>query len=150
MVQEYFVTKIDILNFKVLLRAKRDRLSWDEIKNFLLPQGNLFHQAKTSYGEEEDIRGLISSLETTPFYHSLIEVLLEYERTQSILPLEKALDEFLLRAGWEISLKHPFGIGPLMGFLSLKESEMRNVKAIAIAKEAQLDHDEIRSLMVSV
>jgi len=149
LIQEYFVTKIDILNFKVLLRAKRDRLSWDEIENFLLPQGNLFHQAKTNYGEEEDIRGLISSLETTPFYHSVIEVLPEYERTQSILPLEKVLDEFLLRTGWEISLKHPFGIGPLIGFLSLKEAEMRNVKAVAIAKETQLDHDEIRSLMVT-
>jgi len=149
LIQEYFVTKIDILNFKVLLRAKRDRLSWDEIENFLFPQGNLFHQAKTNYGEEEDIRGLISSLETTPFYHSVIEVLPEYERTQSILPLEKVLDEFLLRTGWEISLKHPFGIGPLIGFLSLKEAEMRNVKAVAIAKETQLDHDEIRSLMVT-
>jgi len=150
LMQEYFVTKIDLLNLKAVLRAKRDRLSWDEIENFLLPQGNLFHQAKTSYGEEEDIRGLISSLETTPFYHSLMETLPEYEQTHSLLLLEKALDEFLLRTGWKISLKHPFGIGPLMGFLSLKEAEMRNVKAVAIAKEAQLDHDEIRSLMVSV
>jgi V/A-type H+-transporting ATPase subunit C len=52
--------------------------------------------------------------------------------------------------GWEISLKHPYGLGPLMGFLSLKEAEMRNVKAVAIAKEATMEHDEIRSLMVSV
>jgi V/A-type H+-transporting ATPase subunit C len=150
LIQEYFATKIDLLNLKVLLRAKRDRLGWDEIENFLLPQGNIFHQAKTSYGEEEDIRGLITSLESTPFYHPLMEVLQEYERTQSILPLEKALDEFLLQMGWEISLKHPYGIGPLVGFLSLKEAEMRNVRAIAVAKEAQLDHDKIRSLMVSV
>jgi vacuolar-type H+-ATPase subunit C/Vma6 len=52
--------------------------------------------------------------------------------------------------GWDISVKNPFGAGPLMGFLSLKDAEMRNVRAIAIAKEAQLDHDTIRSLMVSV
>jgi V/A-type H+-transporting ATPase subunit C len=52
--------------------------------------------------------------------------------------------------GWEISLKHPFGIGPLMGFLSLKEAELRNVRAIAIAKEANVEHEEIRSLTVSI
>ena len=150
LLHDYFATRIDLINLKVLLRAKRDRLGWEDIETFLLPQGNLFHQAKTSYGEEEDIRGLITSLESTPFYQSLMEALPKYEQTHSILPLEKALDEFLLRMGWEISLKHPYGLGPLMGFLSLKEAEMRNVKAVAIAKEANMDHDEIRSLMMSV
>ena len=150
LIHDYYATKIDMLNLKLLLRAKRDRLSWDEIETFLLPQGSLFHQAKTSYGEEEDIRGLITSLETMPFYPLLMEVFPEYEKSQSLQPLENALDEFLLGMGWEISLKHPFGIGPLMGFLSLKEAEMRNVRALAIAKEAGMDHDEMRSLMVSI
>ena len=150
LIQDYFATKINLLNLKVLLRAKRDRLGWDEIENFLLPQGNIFDQAKTSYGEEEDVRGLIAILEATPFYHPLMEVLPEYEKTRSLLPLEKELDEYLLKTGWDIALKHPYGIGPIMGFLSLKEAEMKNVRAIAVAKEAQLDHDEIRSLMVSV
>jgi len=149
LIQDYFTTKIDLLNLKVLLRAKRDRLGWDEIETFLLPQGNIFDRAKTSYGEEEDIRGLVTILETTPFYHSLMEVFPEYEKTRSLLPLEKALDELLIKTGWEISLKHPYGIGPLMGFLSLKEVEMRNVRAIAVAKEANMEHDEIRSLMVT-
>lgn len=150
LIQDYFAVKIDVLNMKVLLRAKRDRLNWDEIENFLFPQGHLFNQSKTSYGEEEDIRGLITSMETMPFYNSLMEVLPEYERTHSLLSLEKALDESLLRTGWDISVKHPFGIAPLMSFLSLKEVEMRNVRALAVAKEANLNHDDIRSLMVTI
>jgi V/A-type H+-transporting ATPase subunit C len=150
LIQDYFAVKIDVLNMKVLLRAKRDRLNWDEIENFLFPQGHLFNQSKTSYGEEEDIRGLITSMETMPFYNSLMEVLPEYERTHSLLSLEKVLDESLLRTGWDISVKHPFGIGPLMGFLSLKEVEMQNVRALAVAKEANLNHDDIRSLMVTI
>jgi V/A-type H+-transporting ATPase subunit C len=150
MIYDYFATKIDLMNLKIVLRAKRDRLSWDEISSFLLPQGSLYHHAKTGYGEEEDIRGLINSLETTPFYSALVEVLPGYEKTSSLVPLEKVVDEFLLKMGWDISVKHPFGAGPLMGFLSLKEAEMRNVRAIAIAKEAQLDHDTIQSLMVNV
>jgi V/A-type H+-transporting ATPase subunit C len=79
-----------------------------------------------------------------------MEALPEYEKTNSLLSLEKALDEFILRTGWDISMKHPFGIGPLMGFLSLKEVEMRNVRALAVAKEANLNHDDIRSLMVNI
>ena len=149
-IHTYFATKMDLMNLKVLLRAKRDRLSWDEIENFLLPHGSLYQQAKTSFGEEEDVRGLINSLEGTPFYAPLMEIFPEYEKTSSLVPLEKAVDEFLLRMGWDIAVKHPYGVGPLMGFLSLKEAEMRNVKTIAVAKEAQLDQDEIRSLMVSV
>jgi V/A-type H+-transporting ATPase subunit C len=78
-----------------------------------------------------------------------MEVFPEHEKTRSLLPLEKALDELLIKTGWEISLKHPYGIGPLMGFLSLKEVEMRNVRAIAVAKEANMEHDDIRSLMVT-
>ena len=150
LLQDYFTTKVDVLNLKVLLRAKRDHLNWDEIEMFLFPQGNLFQQAKTSYGEEEDIRGLITSLETTPFYNFLMEALPEYEKTHSLLPLEKALDEFILRTGWDISVKHPFGIGPLVGFLSLKEAEIKNIRALAVTKEANLNHDETRSLMVSI
>jgi V/A-type H+-transporting ATPase subunit C len=150
LVHDYFATKIDLMNLKVLLRAKRDRLGWEEIEPFLLPQGTLFQQAKTSYGEEEDVRGVINSLEGTPFYSPLMEIFPEYEKTSSLVPLEKAVDEFLLSMGLDISVKHPFGVGPLMGFLSLKEAEMRNVRAIAVAKEAQLDQDAIRSLMVSV
>lgn len=150
LIQDYFAIKIDVLNTKVLLRAKRDRLNWDEIENFLFPQGHLFYQSKTSYGEEEDIRGLITSMETMPFYNSLMEVLPEYERTHSLLPLEKGLDEFLLKTGWDISVKHPFGMGPLMGFLSLKEMELRNVRTLAVAKEANLNHDDIRALMVNI
>jgi V/A-type H+-transporting ATPase subunit C len=150
MIHDYFATKIDLMNLKVLLRAKRDRLGWNAIESFLLPQGSLYHHAKTSFGEEEVVRGLINSLEGTPFYSSLMEVFPEYEKTSSLVPLEKVVDEFLLKMGWDISVKNPFGAGPLMGFLSLKDAEMRNVRAIAIAKEAQLDHDTIRSLMVSV
>ena len=150
MIHGYFSTRIDLMNLKILLRAKRDRLNWDAIESFLLPQGSLYDQAKTGYGEEEDIRGLINSLETRPFYAALVEVLPEYEKTSSLVSLEKVVDEFLLKMGWDIAVKNPFGAGPLMGFLSLKDAEMRNVRAIAIAKEAQLDHDTIRSLMVSV
>jgi V/A-type H+-transporting ATPase subunit C len=150
LIQDYFALKVGVLNMKVLLRAKRDRLNWNEIEPFIFPQGHLFHQSKTSYGEEEDIRGLITGLEKMPFYNSLMEALPEYEKTNSLLSLEKALDEFILRTGWDISMKHPFGIGPLMGFLSLKEVEMRNVRALAVAKEANLNHDDIRSLMVNI
>jgi len=150
LVHDYFATKIDLMNLKVLLRAKRDRLGWEKIEPFLLPQGTLFQQAKTSYGEEDDVRGVINSLEGTPFYSPLMEIFPEYEKTSSLVPLEKAVDEFLLSMGLDISVKHPFGVGPLMGFLSLKEAEMRNVRAIAVAKEAQLDQDAIRTLMVSV
>jgi len=150
LIHGYFATKIDLMNLKVLLRAKRDRLGWEEIEGFLLPQGTLFQQAKASFGEEEDVRGLINSLEGTPFYSTLMEVFPEYEKTSSLVPLEKAVDEFLLSMGLDISVKHPFGVGPLMGFLSLKEAEMRNVRTIAVAKEAQLDQDAIRTLMVSV
>ncbi len=150
LLHDYFALRIDVMNLKVLLRAKRDHISWDEIEPFLLPQGSFYHQVSTSYGEEEDVRGLINSLESTPFYPALIEVLPEYEKTSSLVPLEKALDTFILKAGWDISVKQPYGVGPLMGFLSLKEAEMRNVRVIAVAKETQLDHDAIRSLMVSV
>lgn len=147
---EYCAARIDLMNLKIVLRAKRDRLNWDEISSFLLPQGSLYHQIRTRFGEEDDIRGLIAGLETAPFYAALLEVLPEYDKTSSLVPLEKVVDEFLLRMGRDISVKNPFGAGPLMGFLSLKEAEMRNLRAIAIAKEAQLDHDTIRSLMVSV
>ena len=150
LIHDYFATRIDLMNLKVLLRAKRDRLGWEEIENFLLPQGTLFQKAKASYGEEEDVRGLINSLEGTPFYSPLMEIFPEYEKTSSLVPLEKAVDEFLLSMGLDISVKHPFGVGPLMGFLSLKEAEMRNVRTIAVAKEAQLGQDAIRSLMVSI
>jgi Archaeal/vacuolar-type H+-ATPase subunit C len=49
----------------------------------------------------------------------------------------------------DISTSHPFGMGPIIGFLSVKDMEAKNLKRIMTAKYLNLPADEIKPLMIN-
>jgi V/A-type H+-transporting ATPase subunit C len=50
---------------------------------------------------------------------------------------ENALDSHVAKTAKTISLKNQFGIGPMIGFLSRKEREVKNLKIIARGKREE-------------
>ena len=100
--------------------------------------------------EVDSVDNVVAALEGTRYYQPVLGAVPEYESTGSVLPIELALDGHLVRVGKDISITQPFGIGPAIGYLSLKEMEIRNVRTLARGIESGLSADEIRSLIMKV
>jgi V/A-type H+-transporting ATPase subunit C len=61
----------------------------------------------------------------------------DYNDSGSISAFETALDNHVDDTAQKISLKNQFGIGPMIGFLSRKEREIKNLKIIARGKREE-------------
>jgi len=71
-VKKYFTIMLEAENIKLLLRAKKDRISYAEIKPFLI--NGLFENIGRNF-DEIDIDGIIDELDGTDFYNPLEEAL---------------------------------------------------------------------------
>ena len=99
--------------------------------------------------ESEDVLGVISSLDGTKYAQVLNAAVPEYNETGSIDVFEKALNRFLADAAHTYAMKQPLGIGPIIGYLTLKEQEIHNLKIIARAKrEKDFPTSQIREMLV--
>jgi len=130
-------------NLKMILRAKNDDLSLEEVNPFLIPECPITREITTAF-DEEDISGLISLLEDTVYFEPLLGAQGEYERTGSVFSFEAALDSLVEQHAEDIRKKKPFGPGPLIGFLASKEAEVRGLTAIVRSTEVDLDRENIR------
>ncbi|MDR0912211.1 MAG: ATP synthase A1 subunit C [Methanobrevibacter sp.] len=143
-------TQVDITNIKTIIRAKADGLSFEDMEPYITKSGYDVKEWKLKdLLESEDVSGVIAGLDGTDYGSVLNESLNDYNETGSIGVFEKALDEYLLNYSKSISLKNPIGIGPIIGFLSQKEKEIKNLKIIARAKrEAEFPISEIQELLI--
>ena len=146
--KEFVGAMIDIENLKVILRAKSDNLSSEDILNYILNVGYEIAPWKLKeLAEAESIEGVISALEGTIYGSIISENLEEYEKTGSVYVFEKALDKHLAEVGRKLSLRQPFGVGPIIGLITSKEQEIKNLKIIIKGKIEGLSSNQIRELL---
>lgn len=148
--QPFCAARIDALNIKILLRAKRDHLLLADVEPYLVSAGQASQGLIRAFDEVDDVSALVSELEGTLYYKPVMEALADYDRSGSLFALEKALDETALAVGRDTAVKQPYGIAPIVGFLARKDVEVRTIRAIARAKEAGLAPEYIRELVVNV
>jgi V/A-type H+-transporting ATPase subunit C len=130
-------------NLKIVLRAKHDGLSLEEVGAFLIPGCTITHEITAAFDDEE-LSSLISLLEDTIYFEPLLSAQTEYERTGSVFPFEVALDKLVANKAEDIRRKKPFGPGPLIGFIASKEAEVKGLLAVVRSTEVDLDRDTIR------
>ncbi|WP_456471905.1 V-type ATP synthase subunit C [Methanocaldococcus sp.] len=146
--REFFGTLIDIENLKVILKAKADGLSGEEIAKYIVPGYELPDWKLKELAGAGGIEGIISGLEGTSYSQLLAEALDEYNKVKSIYVFEKVLDKYILDKGRNLSLRKPFSAGPIIGLIVSKELEIRNLKAIIKGKVENLKPEEIKSLLI--
>lgn len=146
----YIGTQIDTTNLSIILRAKAEGLKYDDIQPYVVSDGYQVREWKLKdLMEAEDVESVVSSLEGTEYAQILTDALPEYTKTGSVAPLEAALDEKIRQLARALSIRIPFGIGPIIGFLSKKEKEIRNLKVITRAKrEIGFPNSKIKEMLV--
>ena len=146
----YVGTMVDVANIKIIIRAKADNLMYDDIEPYMISDGYQIREWKLKeLMEAEDIAGVISSLEGTDYAPMLSDAMSDFTETNSMAGFENALDSHMNETAKKISLKNQFGIGPMIGFLSRKEREIKNLKIIARGKrEEGFSSSMIKEMMI--
>lgn len=141
--REFIQVCTETHNLKMILRAKNEGLSLEDVGPFLISECALTRRITAAFDEEE-VSGLISLLEDTIYFEPLLSAQTEYERTGSVFPFETALDNLVAQKAEDIRRKKPFGPGPLIGFITSKEAEVKGLLAVVRSTEVNLDRETIR------
>jgi len=146
----YIGTMVDVANIKIIIRAKADNLKYDDIEPYMISDGYQVREWKLKeLMEAEDIAGVVSGLEGTDYAPMLSDAMTDFTETSSMASFESALDSHVNETAKTISLKNQFGIGPMIGFLSKKEREIKNLKIIARGKrEEGFSSSMIKEMMI--
>ena len=146
----YVGTQVDVDNLKLILRAKQDGLTYDEISDYILADGYQLHEWKLKdLMDSPDVTNVISGLEGTKYSGALTDAIPVYNETGSVAVFEKALDKYSSEYSKSLAIKKPLGIGPIICYLSQKENEIKNLKIIARAKrEADFPNSKIMEMLI--
>ncbi len=151
MLHNYVGTQIDLANIKIILRAKNDGLTYDQINPYVVSKGYQLRDWKLKeLMESEDMNTLLSSLESTAYGEIMSEHIPEYNEVKSITVFDEALDSYERDLANKIFKKQPFGIGPIIGFMAKKEIEIKNLKIIARSKRpgSIMPSSEIKEMLL--
>lgn len=134
-IYSYVGTKVDVANLKLIIRAKEDGLNYEAINPYILEKGYQLRDWKLKdLMESNDVAGVISGLEGTKYAEVLVDALSQYNEDGSVAIFERTLDIYLAEHAKTLANKKPLGVGPIIGYLSQKETEIKNLKIIARAK----------------
>ena len=146
----YVGTQVDVDNLKLILRAKEDGLTYDDISRYILTDGYQLREWKLKdLMDSPDVTNVISGLEGTKYADALTDVVPQYNETGSVAVFERALDVYANEHAKSLASKKPLGVGPIIGYLSQKEAEIKNLKIIARAKrEADFPNSKIMEMLI--
>lgn len=146
----YIGTQVDVDNLKIILRSKADGLSFSDINPYITETGFQIQDWKLKeLMESEDVPTVVNALEGTEYSEALNEALTLYEQSGSIVVFEDALNELLKDNARRLSLKQPFGVGPMIGFLDGKKREISNLKTIVRSKrEVGISSSAVKEMLV--
>ncbi len=144
----FLLKKWDIQNIKSIIIAKQAGLNLDDTLNLIVPFGALTDKID-SLIEAETITEVINGLEGTEYPKILEDAMSMYNETGLLLPLESALDKYLLEnllrssatpEDDNTSLLHNY-VGTMV--------DVANIKIILRAKVYNLKYDDIEYYMIS-
>jgi len=140
--RRFIKINIDLNNIISCIRAKvrGDRKSFT--KEFLIPEGD-FKIENIVEIYDSPLSSWCEKLIHTD-YKNIVETGVNYfQKNNSLMELEKLRDNFILNFS-KIGKYVTFGIEPLVGFITAKENDIKNIKIILSGKLNKLTPDQIK------
>jgi V/A-type H+/Na+-transporting ATPase subunit C len=136
--------EIDAANIMVLLKAKQGKYKGDR---FMIPATyKLGGKLRELSGKE--VSEIVSALSGTPYAAILSEGLKAYEKDGSLITFENLFKKYIIKEYKSAFKSSLFTIGVLLGFLKIKEYELRNLQTIAVSLDNGLDSKDIMELVI--
>ena len=146
-------TEFDLTNLMILLRCKSEGIAEAEIRKYLLPDGfsfdfNLDVGAMNDSISAENVSSAVQLMPASAYKEVLTGALSSYEADKSLVPLENALAQYFFVTIKRILRGYPINIGTIIGFLYLKEIEIKNLCTIAVCKENEIPAEETMKIVM--
>jgi len=146
-------TEFDLTNLMILLRCKSEGITEAEIRKYLLPDGfsfdfNLDVGAMNDSISAENVSSAVQLMPASAYKEVLTAALSSYEAEKSLIPFENALSRYFLVTIKNTLRGYPINIGTIIGFLYLKEIEIRNLCTIAVCKENEMPAEETMKMVM--
>lgn len=134
--------KIDATNIRTILRC---RISGIPPKEYVIEGGYL--QGRLREMERGEVKDIMGILERTPYGRASKEAMAEYEKTKSLVSLEKRLESEVFRFLRENAMLRPLGVFSVMSFVDAKRREVRNLSMIVVCKHYGIPPEEIKEIL---
>ncbi len=141
-------TKLDLTNVKLILRLKREDIPPERISEFTVPSYRLTDEQLKDMAAAKDIQSAADVLSGTVYSQIVQEGLNKYEETNSLFDIERTFDEEFLRTCRRISLSNPFSLAPVLSYIYLMETEVRNLRTIIGLKSEGIEPAEIENNLI--
>lgn len=144
--RKFLMNEIDVLNIKSILRMKKENLPEQQIKEMIFSFGNLKKPLIDSL-IKLNFNGILKQLESTAFGDALKKYAKEPDRI-NFTELEISLDRLLLEQSKKLARQHPMSVDVILGYLFLKDIEVKNIARIIKAKQLGLSEEFIEKVIV--
>ncbi len=147
--KEILQAEIDVMNVKLLLRAKKKLVESEKITSLFFKGGAAMSIAKLKILAELDFAGIEKALQATTFSKCIDEYKKELEE-KDLRAFEKSLDVWLLQKATLLLHQFPLSVDTLLGYMIAKEIEMRNIRVLVKGKQFSLEEGFIEKQLVIV
>jgi len=143
--KKFLLKEIDVLNVKLLLRLKREGISEQDIKELIVGYGTL-KKFEIDKMLKSDVTSIIKELENTQFK----EIAEKYSKEAEVdfTDLEMSLDKFLLEQSRKLIKQHPLSVDVILGYMFLKDLEVKNLTRIIKAKQLGMEESFIEKIIL--
>jgi len=141
--------EIDIVNLKVLFKLKAEGSSGESLAQYLIPGGMEFKSDRLiKMAASEGMKEIMDEIRQSSYAEYVHADLEEFEDTNDIFSLLRAIDKALLELADKFSHLYPLSVLPVLDYVLRKKTEVDNIRIIARGKESGLDPDLIKKLLV--
>lgn len=150
-VKKIIGTEFDIINLMTLFRCRAEGIKVAKMTKYFLPYTYSFDfnadNVKASMSAE-DVGTVVQLLPPSTYKEALMGAIPEYEEENSLIPFERALRNLFLDTIKNTLRGAPINIGTIIGFLYLKELEIKNLCTISVCKENDLSAEETMGIVM--
>jgi len=141
-IRKLVAARIDIANIRCMVRLRRIDGATDFFKRIVAPGGTMSENSFVeAYGKGMD--SVIAFVESSSYGAALESAMGSLRAGGSLTLFEKLCDNYMVRLLDDARLI-PFGIEPLIVYLSAKENEIKAVRIILASRLAGVDGEQIK------
>lgn len=146
--QEFFQKRVDLINIKMLLRAKGLGEDAGFLSGMLIPGGTIADELLIK-AFDEPVDKLVYALKDSEYAQVVTLGVRAFERDSSLTVYERLADDFLLHFVKSRSFD-PLGFEAIAGYIMAKENEIKLVRLIMVGKINNISTDKIRERLRDV
>jgi vacuolar-type H+-ATPase subunit C/Vma6 len=141
--KQYYFIEADIVNLNNILRFVNSSAAYDKLganfQDLFVTTGDISAKKLMALSKMESVEDVIHALLGTRYGGYLQRALTQYKNTHRLSEFENQMRSYLLN--WMVTLPKqcPLGIGVPLGYATMKESEIRNIRWIAKGIQSSFD-----------